>query len=454
MFTMRHETRERPAFHNFQHESALVIAVVRVGIIILAVLAPWLTSVSPENRRLIIAIATGAMVYNTALMVSEHLLKWHWRGRRLAMLAIDLLLTTAWVYLSWQTVESGGGGSPLFPLYYVVVLVGALWYGVPGALGTAGAVAVFYLPVLYRLSDSDPFQLIEGLFREIIYVFLVAIVAGYVVDTQRREREQWTRSQVLLAQYQERFRAAQEVYETLIPAKPPTVPGLELAARWRPALQEGGGDFYDAVVLPSGRVALAIADVAGKSARGAMKLPLLKAAFHAAAQVWEDPGDILTLVNRIVYEQLQPEMFITACVVVIDPATHMLAVARAGQDPPVVVRAADRDTLPVHAAGLVLGVDAKAVYVSETFALASGDTLCLYTDGITEARSPEGEEFGYQEVEARVQAAVARDWTADDIAENLFEAVAEHARGEARRDDATVLVVRCRPAVPADGLPA
>ncbi|MHB9130741.1 MAG: PP2C family protein-serine/threonine phosphatase [Armatimonadota bacterium] len=441
--TPQHIPAARATSPSLQQESVLVVAIFRTALIILAVLSPLLRESAHTPRLQMQLSILFATVYNIIVVIL------YWRrirlpGQREVMIIIDVLLVTWWVFLTWST-GPVMVGSPLFPLYFVVVIVSALWFGVTGALTTACFISILYVLGLFQISGYDPFVLIDALFRQVIYVFLVALVAGYLADIHQREREQWTRSQVLLAQYQERFRAAQEVYELLIPQHPPQVAGLELAARWRPALQEGGGDFYDVIPLDSGRVAITIADVSGKHTRGALKLPLFKAAFLASAQVWEDPGKVLAQVNRIVYPLLQPDMFITACVLVVDLEHHRLWYANAGQDPPVFVRERTRDTVLLSTGGLVLGVDANADYPTEEQHLEPGDTLCLYTDGITEARNPETEEFGYQNLEARVQAGVALGLPAEGIAENIFDAVNQYARGEARHDDMTVVVMRYRP---------
>ncbi|MHB9022859.1 MAG: PP2C family protein-serine/threonine phosphatase [Armatimonadota bacterium] len=430
-------------YHAVQQESDLVVAILRTALILIAVLAPLMSNATDLHRHAMQASVMLAAVYNVILFLF-YWLRVRLRGQRAAVLFLDILLVSAWIYL---TMSSGPGesGSPLFPFYYVLIIVSALWFGVSGSLISATLATVLYLFIVFGASGYDPLSLVDALYRQVIYLYLVAIVSGYLVDTFAREREQWTHTQVLLAQYQERFRAAQEVYEVLIPAHPPTVPGLELAARWRPALQEGGGDFYDVIPLESGKVVFAIADVSGKHTRGAIKLPLFKAAFLAAAQVWDDPGKVLAQVNKIVYPFLQPDMFISACVVTVDPRAHLLSYTSAGQDPPVFVQEQSRAPVLLETGGIVLGVEEHAVYPTESLTLAPGDTLCLYTDGITEARSVEAEEFGFQNLEARVQAGVALGLSADGIADNIFEAVAQHARGVARRDDMTLVVMRYRP---------
>lgn len=441
--TQHPATLIRETYHSLQLESELVVAILRTAMIILAVLAPSFSDGAVASRAAMQVSVIAATVYN-AIIVIFYWRRIHLRGQREVMVVVDILLVTAWVYLTWN-LSPGEIGSPLFPFYYVVLLTAALWFGVSGLLSAAGLISGLYLLVSYQASGGDPFSLVDALYRQIVYVFLMAIAAGYLVDTHKREREQWTRSQVLLAQYQERFRAAQEVYELLIPSHAPQAPGLELAARWRPALQEGGGDFYDVISPAPNRVVLTIADVSGKHSRGALKLPLFKAAFLATAQVWDDPGQVLTQVNRIVYPFLQPEMFISACVVIIDLEHHRLTFANAGQDPPIFVRQSTRDIVQLETGGLLLGIDEKATYPTEELRLNSGDTLCLYTDGITETSNANAEEFGFENLQARVQAAVAVGLPADDIADNIFTAVTQHSQGGTRHDDMTLVVMRYRP---------
>ncbi|MHB0936315.1 MAG: PP2C family protein-serine/threonine phosphatase [Armatimonadota bacterium] len=434
--------RMRLAYQNVPQESELVVAILRTVLIFLAALAAALGTagtIRPEMKLSILA----AIVYNAALFILA-LLRIRIHGQRQAMLVLDILLVTAWVYFTWGT-GLDAGPSPLVPFYYLVIVVGALWFGITGTLATAAGISALYLLLIFHFSGGDALAMVEAIYRQVIYLFLVGLAAGYVVDTHKREREQWARSQVLLAQYQERFRAAQEMYETLIPVQMPTVAGLELAARWRPALREGGGDFYDVVPLSDGRVMLIVADVAGKATHGVTKLPLFKAAFLAASQVWDDPGEILSRVNQIVYPQLQPDMFITACVLIIDQKRHTFLYANAGQDAPIFVRNRTRETVLLETGGLVLGIDRKATYPTEEQELEPGDTLCLYTDGITEARDAAGEEFGYQNLEARVLAGVAIGLSLESIVENIFEAVQQHAYRESRHDDTTLMMVRYRP---------
>jgi serine phosphatase RsbU (regulator of sigma subunit) len=432
---------------SLRYESELVVAIVRTMLILLAALTPQVIGTEISARGPMQASILVAFLYNLLALT----LAWRrvsWRGMLQLMLAIDMVLVTVWIRLTWSY-GPGTPGSPLTLVYLVIILIAAMWFSVAGALASAALCSALYLWLVYTLG-GDPLLLVDALVGIVVYFFVIAIVAGYLVDTHKREREQWLRSQVLLAQYQERFRAAQEVYELLLPVNPPEVPGIELAARWRPVLQEGGGDFYDVARPTADRLVCIIADVAGKHTRGAQKLPLLKAAFHACAQLWADPGQILSQVNRLVYPWLQPDMFITASVLVIDRAERRLHYANAGQDPPVFVRGTTHETVSLESGGLVLGINEQVDYPTETLELAPGDTLCLFTDGITEARNPAGEEFGRATLEGRVVSAVAVGLPTDAIAENILEAVARHMQSHPRHDDMTLLVMRFVSTEPAE----
>jgi len=433
---------------SLQQESELIVAILRAALTMLAAFTNFLLpqELGDHHTQLLSGIFQLSIVFAvayTGLVFLLHWLRWRPRGLRHVMAILDILLVTVWVYATWQT-GLHGNGSILFPFYFVLIITNALWFGVAGALGSAILILCLYLGLIYLGSNYNVTDIVEALYRNGIYLFLVAIVTGYLVDTHKREREMWTRSQVLLAQYQERFRAAQEVYDLLLPTATPTLTGIEVGARWRPVLQEGGGDFYDVIPLEDGRVVLTIADVSGKHMRGAIKLPIFKSAFVACAQVWDDPGAILSQVNRIVYPLLQPDMFISACVMVLDPARARFAYANGGQDPPLLIRARGNEIVPLDAGGLVLGVDAHAAYPTGAQTLEPGDTLCLYTDGITEARSALGVEFGDDSLIARARAGVGIDLSAEAIADNIFDAVNTYIQGAARRDDQTLVVVRYR----------
>lgn len=436
-------TENKVRYHILNHESELLAAILRAIFIILAAVTLIISDASNAGDIIRYISVSGLFVFNLfyiVMLINEVRLP----DNRLYIIIVDVLLISSWVYSTWS-INPGEIGSPLFAMYFVVLLFSAIWFGILGTLTTAFAIAGIYMAISFFASGSNPYILLDIIFRHILYLLLVAVSAGYMVETHKRDRKQSARTQALVSQYEERFRAAQEVYEMLIPANAPQITGLELAARWRPALREGGGDFYDVIKINDQRVVITIADVAGKHSRGASKLPLFKAAFQACSQVWSDPADILQHVNGIVYPLLQPDMFISSSVVVIDLQQHTLAYSNAGHNPPVMIRGGDNSTVELNSGGILLGVNEVSNYPTETIPLKSGDLLCLYTDGITETQNPEGNQFGYENLAARIKSAVALKMPAEAIAENIYEAVSSHLNGGMRKDDLTLLIMRYSP---------
>jgi serine phosphatase RsbU (regulator of sigma subunit) len=425
-------------------ESELVVAIIRTALIIIAMVAPWKVEASEGTQHAMTVIIVSAAIYNVAVFVAL-VMNLRLPLRRVTMLAMDVVFVASWVVLTWQPgLGPGEAYSPLFPYIYIVVCIGALWYRVTGALLTAVVLSIIYLLAIHIRTD-DPVTVVDALFRDVVYVFLLAITAGYMADVLLRRQTQYIAAQKLLQQYQERFRVAQEAYETLLPMEPPVIPNLEIATRWEVAFREGGGDFYDVIRLDHQRTLFVIADVSGKATRGARKLPLFKLTIQSVAQEEKDPGRILTRVNRNVFASLQPDMFIGACLIVIDTSTGTMTYANAGQDPPILVRRHSLDTVQLRTGGLVLGVTDDQEYQSKRLTLESGDVLCLYTDGFTEARNPEGREYGYPDLEGRIRAAVGIGLTAQAAADNLYQAVRDHVQDVTLHDDRALVIVRYLP---------
>ncbi|KPJ64239.1 hypothetical protein AMK68_02055 [candidate division KD3-62 bacterium DG_56] len=428
------------------NESEVVVAIVRTFVIGLAALALWSRLVGPGGvewtafRRSVVV----AGIYNAGLLVA------YWRGlfwgrRRYLLLLIDLLLISTWVHLAGQLgVEEV---SRVFPFYYLLVIVAAIWYGLQGALVTACAAIIFHTLALLLLPELTVVSQFTGgaMTQQFPILGLIALLVGYLWETHRREREAWYDRQRLLTIYQERIRMSQTLYELFVPRTLPEAPGLDLGLRFRPALRMGAGDYYDVLTLERGRVGICIADVAGKVATAAVKVPILKYALRVAAALSPSPAEVLMRVNRILYPELQPEFFVTACYLVIDPATGELAYANAGHQPPILVEQGSAEPRLLTTSALPFGVEEGTRYEEESLVLRAGDTLLLYTDGVVEARNPERREYGEEQLLGRLGQAADGGRTAQEVAQEIFDDVNEFARHGERRDDMTILVVRLAP---------
>ncbi|MFF0018550.1 SpoIIE family protein phosphatase [Streptomyces sp. NPDC005374] len=205
-----------------------------------------------------------------------------------------------------------------------------------------------------------------------------------------------TRDQLAHSEQQssERNRLALQLQHAIMPPAqaPLEVPGLQVAVRYRPAETQHlvGGDWYDAVVLPSGLVLLCVGDVAGHGIEAATGMVVLRNALRGLAVTGAGPGQLLSWLNMVTHH-LTGSVTATAVCGLYDPDLHTLRWARAGHLPPVLVRAADAAPLPL-VKGLLLGAMPEATYEEHEVQLAVGDTLLMYTDGLIERRDRSVEE--------------------------------------------------------------
>ncbi|MEU7157582.1 SpoIIE family protein phosphatase [Streptomyces chrestomyceticus] len=199
-----------------------------------------------------------------------------------------------------------------------------------------------------------------------------------------------TRDQLAHTEQQsaERNRLALQLQQAIMPPsrRPMDAPGLQIAVRYRPAETESlvGGDWYDAVVLPSQRVLICVGDIAGHGIEAATGMVVLRNALRGLAVTGAGPGQLLSWLN-IVAHHLTDQVSATAVCGVYDPATRTLRWARAGHLPPVLVRGHEASRLPL-VRGLLLGALPEATYEEAVLQLEADDTLLMYTDGLVERR--------------------------------------------------------------------
>ncbi|MET9009985.1 SpoIIE family protein phosphatase [Streptomyces olivaceoviridis] len=262
----------------------------------------------------------------------------------------------------------------------------------------------------HRRSASAAFRLMrpDGVTRHI------RVVAEPVLDTggqlfgvrgayQDISAQHWTevalaatRDQLAHTEQQavERNRLTLQLQHAIMPPAqaPLRVPGLQVAVRYRPAETEHlvGGDWYDAVVLPSGLVLLCVGDVAGHGIEAATSMVVLRNALRGLAVTGAGPAQLLSWLN-IVAHHLTGAVTATAVCGLYDGERRTLRWARAGHLPPVLVREADATALP-PVKGLLLGAVPEARYEETEVQLAAGDTLLMYTDGLIERRDRSVEE--------------------------------------------------------------
>ena len=247
---------------------------------------------------------------------------------------------------------------------------------------------------------------------------------------------------------EQELRIARNIQMSLLPQTALSVPGLSLTAHCEPA-REVGGDYYDYLPIDDKRLALLIADVAGKGTSAALYMAELKGIVLSLAERHASPRDLLLDVNRILARHLDTRSFITMIYAVVDLEAHTLTYTRAGHCPliylpgPYASRRAAQVLLPD---GMVLGLnlDDGALFERQleeaTLPLGPGDLCLLYTDGITEASNSEGEYFG----EVRLGELLERhaDLSSEELRERILREVRSFAGSAIQQDDMTMLIIK------------
>lgn len=241
------------------------------------------------------------------------------------------------------------------------------------------------------------------------------------------------------AEVEGELRQAGDIQRGLLPSRPPMVPGVDLAGYNVPC-RTVGGDYYDYLPYPDGRVAVIVADVAGKGMPAALLMSSLQARVQVLVEDAPDLASMVTRLNRVITSTCPSNRFITFFMVVLDPTTGDAVYCNAGHNPPVLVRA-NGDVETLEGGGMILGILPKATYEERKTKLNSGDVLVLFSDGVTEGvKAGTDEEFG----EDRLADTIRRNLklSADEMITTINREVAEWAAGTAPADDVTLVVVQ------------
>lgn len=232
---------------------------------------------------------------------------------------------------------------------------------------------------------------------------------------------------------------AREIQRHLMPALAPAVPGLEIRARYLPAV-ELGGDLYDFFAYTKDRHVIAIGDVSGKGAPAALYGAMASGILRSLAREKLPPPEMLHKLNLALLERKIDGHFITLTYSTWEPKTKTLRLSNAGMPLPLLLRGGQ--TRAIRAEGVPLGLLANTEYQETAIPLESGDLLAMFSDGLAEAADPEHEEFGTRRLESLLREHGGR--TVGDILETIFAEVARFEAGRPRRDDQTLVLMKVR----------
>jgi serine phosphatase RsbU (regulator of sigma subunit)/anti-sigma regulatory factor (Ser/Thr protein kinase) len=207
---------------------------------------------------------------------------------------------------------------------------------------------------------------------------------------------QLVRQQQAEARQRERLehelRVARFIQETLLPRNLPDLDGWGVGAHWQPA-QAVGGDFYDFLELPDGRLAIIVGDVTDKGVPAALVMASTRTIVRAAAERLVSPGEVLARANNLLCPDIPPKMFVTCLYAVLEPHSGRLEFANAGHNLP--YRRTRSGIEELWATGMPLGLMPDMHYEEATVALEPGDTLLVYSDGLIEAHNPRRDMYGF-----------------------------------------------------------
>jgi len=246
--------------------------------------------------------------------------------------------------------------------------------------------------------------------------------------------------------YSDRSEIARVLQKSLLPPHLPEIPGVEVGAEYLPVGEANyvGGDFYDLINTVENGWLCAIGDVRGKGVEAASVTALARYTIRAVTMKDDRPSEVLTALNEAMLRQLPEDRFCTAACVRLDPedgsAGIRVDVSRAGHPPPLLVRPGG-PVEEVGCSGRVLGVFIDAELSDTSLRLMPGETLVLYTDGVTEARSPDGDFFGEDRLRHLLSSCSGCD--AATLAGRIKNVVLDFQEGYPR-DDVAVLVLRAR----------
>ena len=262
------------------------------------------------------------------------------------------------------------------------------------------------------------------------------------IDRTLSHIEEWKaalQSRDQLVALQNELDVATTIQQSILPAEFPCTDQYSVFGSMESA-RNVGGDFYDVIPLEDGHVGLAIADVSDKGVPAALFMMSTRTLLKGTAISLREPGDVLTTVNDLLLEGNETAMFVTLLYAVFDPATGRLTYANGGHNPPLIVHADGTSTLLPQTGGIMLGVMGDFPFGQSTVTLERGETLVLYTDGVTEAMNEEEEEFGVDRL-----LHIFNSHTGDPKAatEAIFAAVHQFAGDAQQSDDITCLTI-CR----------
>jgi serine phosphatase RsbU (regulator of sigma subunit)/predicted ester cyclase len=259
---------------------------------------------------------------------------------------------------------------------------------------------------------------------------------GATLRGRRLEQERIERERI-----EQELLVARSIQQASLPKEVPTLEGWKISPLYQPA-REVGGDFYDFLLLPEGRLGMVVGDATGKGVPAALVMSTTCGMLQLAAQALDSssPGEVLERVNEALLARIPPSMFVTCFYAILDPKSGTLSYANAGHDLPYLWHGGDAEEL--RARGMPLGLMPGMSYEEGEASLREGYGVLFYSDGLVEAHNPKGEMFGFPRLRALVAEHGEERSIGDFLLEELYTFV---GGGWEQEDDITLLTLECSP---------
>lgn len=289
--------------------------------------------------------------------------------------------------------------------------------------GLGGLVLVFF-PLLF---------VIRGFIKKEEFQFEADLVPAHIRRITQRAR------------MSKELEIARQVQMKLLPAEPPHIEGFEMEGICIPA-NEVGGDYYDFIPMDESRLAVLIGDVSGKGVPAAIYMTLTKGIIHSQAEheLTFSPEQVLTRVNRSLYQMMDHKSFVTLFFGILDVKKRILSYSRAGHNPLLYFRRTDNKVIALKPSGIALGIEKGLLFnesiTEETLKLEKDDVIVFYTDGFSEAMNSELHEYGEHRLMDTVQK--HKKEPVKQIIERVVADVDAFTKGYPQHDDMTMVIVK------------
>jgi phosphoserine phosphatase RsbU/P len=239
---------------------------------------------------------------------------------------------------------------------------------------------------------------------------------------------------------QTQLEIARQVQLQLLPPRDPKLEGFDISAYNFPT-EEVSGDYYDWVRTYEDQIGIVIADVSGKGVPAALLMAFLRASLRAASHIGYAPHISMSKVNYLLWESIERNQFVTAFYGILDATNRTLAYSNAGHNPPLLMDT-DGKTRFEERGGVPLGMFRDSRYYEYYATIDPGAIIVLYTDGVTEANNPAGEEYGRDRLVEAVRR--CRERTAREMIDFLHHELMEWTDGHGSHDDVTFFIVKAK----------